>query len=107
MKGLKFKARMPIPQKRVTRKSAEKLERKNWHLTQVLGAILFASENPEAGFTISERDVMSVDIKDVELIRGIGLDGKATVTVRIKDITPVTVLKPVEPLTPTEDVAQC
>jgi hypothetical protein len=62
------------------------LERKNWHLTQILGAILFASDDPEKGFTFLERDALSVDIKDVEFCREEGPPGKAMLTVRIKDL---------------------
>jgi hypothetical protein len=72
--------------KRSPRVRAELYERKCWHLTQILGAILFASEDPETGFTIPEADILEVDIKDVELIRGVGDNGKATVTLRIKTL---------------------
>lgn len=69
-----------------TRGRIELLERKNWHLTQLLGAILFASEDPETGFTFMEQDALSVDVKDVEFERTVDTKGKATLTVRIKQI---------------------
>lgn len=84
MKGLKKPRHMKFPKKKATAKTALKFERKNWHLTQILGAILFASEDPETGFTMAERDVLSVDIADVELHRELDDKGVATLTVRIK-----------------------
>lgn len=71
-------------QKGSTRERLALLERKNWHLTQLLGAILYASEDPETGFTFREQDAMSVDVKDVEFKREQDAKGKAMLTVRIK-----------------------
>lgn len=71
---------------RSNRKRVEILERKNWHLTQLLGAILYASEEPETGFSIPERDATSVDVSDVEFKREVDAKGRATLVVRIKSV---------------------
>ena len=66
------------------REKAELLERKNWHLCQLLGAILYASEDPEQGFTFAERDALEVEPKDLEFIRDTTEKGTPTVTIRIR-----------------------
>lgn len=71
---------------RSARKRVEELERKNWHLTQLMGAILFASEEPEVGFTIPEKDALSVNVTDVEFERTMDEKGRALLTIRIKKL---------------------
>lgn len=70
---------------RSSREAAELYERKNWHLTQFLGSILYSSPDPEAGFTFPEADLLSVDPGDVEFLRVMDDKGKWQVTLRIKD----------------------
>jgi hypothetical protein len=83
-----------------TRKAAQLYERKNWHLTQLMAAILYSSEDPEKGFTFREQDVLSISPADVEFKRELDAKGKASVTIRIRD------LKPASDLTPSTDTAQ-
>ena len=83
-----------------TRKAAALYERKNWHLTQLMGAILYGSEDPEKGFTFREADVLSISPADVEFKRQLDAKGKASVTIRIRDMKPA---QDVADLTPETD----
>lgn len=83
MKAKEYVKKKPNRSNRV---KAELYERKCWHLTQILGAILFASEDPEKGFTFPEAAALEVDIKDVEVVRDLDDRGKSQITVRIKDL---------------------
>lgn len=86
---MKPQRRMPMPKRSNRSEREELLERKLYHLSQLVAAIMYDKcDNPEQGLSYAERDVLDVDPKDLicELVPDADLQGQRRIVVKIKSL---------------------
>lgn len=84
------KMKMPVKPKKPREAM---LERKLYHLSQLLAAVLYDKcDDPEVGFSYAERDVLETDPKDLvcDVVPDPDLKGERRIVVRIRPLAPPT-----------------